>query len=194
MAHFTYLQKNLFDMPHGYCFAHCISNDFALGAGIAKEFDERYNMKNRLKAHFNTDEVTQNYIGYALKIDNIYNLVTKDKCYQKPSYENLTKALKNLAQNIQYERITKLAMPKIGAGLDKLNWTIVLSIIKDVFKDIDIDVAICFLEDDPDYKETVGYDVKGINDLLGIKTKEDDGNEENYDYGEYDDTDEKLFI
>ena len=190
MARFTYLQKNLFDMPHGYCFAHCISNDFALGAGIAKEFDERYDMRNRLKAHYDTDETTQNYIGYALKIDNVYNLVTKDKCYQKPSYENLTKALKNLAKNIQYEKIAKLAMPKIGAGLDKLNWTIVLSIIKDTFKDINIDVTICFLEDDLDYQETIDNNVEGINDLLGLNTeefKEDD------DCGEYDDTDEKFF-
>ena len=38
MANFYFVKKNLFDMPQGYCFAHCISEDFKLGAGIAVEF------------------------------------------------------------------------------------------------------------------------------------------------------------
>ena len=32
------------------------------------------------------------------------------------------------------EKVTKLAMPKIGCGLDKLEWTKVLNIIIEVFE------------------------------------------------------------
>lgn len=40
---------NLFTVPTDYILCHCISADFALGAGIAKQFDERFNLRNKLK-------------------------------------------------------------------------------------------------------------------------------------------------
>lgn len=152
MSTITLIKKDLFDIPQGYCFAHCISEDFRLGAGIAVEFNNRYNMRKRLQEKFGTNG---NYIGKALKIDNVYNLVTKQKCFEKPTYQSLQKALEDMATQIKNENVEKLAMPKIGAGLDRLKWTIVLSIIKDVFKDIDVDITICFLDDDPDFSEDV---------------------------------------
>lgn len=39
--------------------------------------------------------------------------------------------------------VTKLAMPKIGCGLDILEWNKVSEIIKDVFKDTDIEILVC---------------------------------------------------
>ena len=39
----TFENRDLFTVPQGYYLAHCISADFALGAGIAKKFDEVYN-------------------------------------------------------------------------------------------------------------------------------------------------------
>ena len=36
-----------------------------------------------------------------------------------------------------------LAMPKIGAGLDKMPWKVVLSIIIEVFNDEDITILVC---------------------------------------------------
>lgn len=40
---------NLFDCPKEYYLVHCISGDYALGAGIAKEFNRRYDMRIKLK-------------------------------------------------------------------------------------------------------------------------------------------------
>ena len=42
------VKKDLFTMPNDYALAHCISADFALGAGIAKEFDKRLNARQKL--------------------------------------------------------------------------------------------------------------------------------------------------
>ena len=42
--------------------------------------------------------------------------------------------------NIHY-----LAMPKIGCGLDKLQWGKVREIIKEEFKDVDIQIEIRYL-------------------------------------------------
>lgn len=151
MATITLVKKNLFDVPHGYCLAHCISEDFRLGAGIAVEFNNRYNMRERLQTKFGTNG---DYVGKALKIDNVYNLITKQKCFEKPTYQSLQKALEDMASQIKNDHIKNLAMPKIGAGLDKLKWTIVLSIIKEVFKDTNVNITICFLDDDPDFSES----------------------------------------
>ena len=71
-------QRDLFTVPQGYYLAHCISADFALGAGIAKKFDEVYNMKFKLFKNY--DDNYDNFEfdgGEALLIDNVFNLVTK---------------------------------------------------------------------------------------------------------------------
>lgn len=41
--------------------------------------------------------------------------------------------------------ITKLAMPLIGCGLDKLVWEQVKDVIEDVFEETDIEILICRL-------------------------------------------------
>ena len=44
-------KRDLFDVSEDYYLAHCISADFALGAGIAKEFNKRYKSKTTLERH-----------------------------------------------------------------------------------------------------------------------------------------------
>jgi len=41
--------------------------------------------------------------------------------------------------------IKKLAMPRIGCGLDKLQWSMVREIIIDIFKDTDCKIVVCKL-------------------------------------------------
>ena len=133
-------QRDLFSVPHGYYFAHCISGDFALGAGIAVKFNELYNMRKKLKN-------TVDYIhdNCAILIDNVFNLVTKRKYYHKPTYASLRESLEDMIETIETLEIEKIAMPMIGCGLDKLDWDIVKEIIEDVFEDIDIEILVCYL-------------------------------------------------
>ena len=133
-------QRDLFSVPHGYYFAHCISGDFALGAGIAVKFNELYNMRKKLKN-------TVDYIpdNCAILIDNVFNLVTKRKCYHKPTYASLRESLEDMIETIETLEIEKIAMPMIGCGLDKLDWDVVKEIIEDVFEDIDIEILVCYL-------------------------------------------------
>ena len=135
-------KKDLFTMPQGYYLAHCISADFALGAGIAKAFDNVYNIRFKLFRNFDDYEY---HGGDALLIDNVFNLVTKKKCYHKPTYDSLREALEMMKEQIDFLGITKLAMPKIGCGLDRLEWTKVYDIICEVFDDMDIEIVICEL-------------------------------------------------
>lgn len=138
----TIEKKDLFTVPQGYYLAHCISADFALGAGIAKTFDEVYNMRYKL---FNFYDDYNYEGGDALPIDNVFNLVTKKKCYHKPTYESVREALECMKEQMEMLYITKLAMPKIAAGLDRLNWDEVYDIICEVFDDTDVEILICEL-------------------------------------------------
>ena len=138
--------RDLFTVPQGYYLAHCISGDFALGAGIAKQFVEIYNMKEKLHDWFELeDDEKYGYVGEALLIDNVFNLVTKPRCYHKPTYDTLAKTLKDMKNYIISLKITKLAIPQIGCGLDKLDWDSVKELIEEVFNDIDIEILVCIL-------------------------------------------------
>ena len=136
----TFENKDLFTMKQGYYLAHCISADFALGAGIAKAFDSVYNMRFKLFRHYPDYEY---HCGDALLIDNVFNLVTKRKCWGKPTYESLRESLEMMREQLEFLDATKLAMPKIASGLDRLDWNQVYDIICEVFDDMDIEIVIC---------------------------------------------------
>lgn len=138
----TIENKDLFTMEQGYYLAHCISADFALGAGIAKAFDSIYNMRFKLFRRYPGYEY---HGGDAVLIDNVFNLVTKQKCWHKPTYESLREALEMMREQLEFMDVTKLAMPKIASGLDRLDWDQVYDIICEVFADMDIDIVICEL-------------------------------------------------
>ena len=70
-----------------------------------------------------------------------------------------------MALQIENGKVKRLAMPKIGAGLDRLKWTIVLSIIKEAFADNDdLEITICFLDGDPDYPDN--DDIEALGDYF----------------------------
>lgn len=138
----TIENKDLFTVPQGYYLAHCISADFALGAGIAKTFDKVYNMRFKLFRDYDGYEYDG---GDALLVDNVFNLVTKPKCYHKPTYESLRESLEVMKHIMEVSAITKLAIPKLGCGLDRLSWDEVYDIICEVFEDTDVDILVCEL-------------------------------------------------
>ena len=137
--------RDLFTVPQGYMLAHCISADFNLGGGIARQFCEHYNMRERLMNGYGTDF---SEVGISLQIDNVHNLVTKRYVKDKPTYTDLKKALEDMKAGMELDGQEKVAMPKIGCGLDGLDWGIVKAIIKDVFEDTDIEILICVREED----------------------------------------------
>lgn len=139
-------KRDLFTVPQGYYLAHCISGDYALGAGIAKQFVEVYNMRFKLHKNFpipNGDKFAN--VGEALLVDNVFNLVTKARCFHKPTYDTLYDTLVDMRDQCEELDITKLAIPYIGCGLDRLQWDNVKDVIEDVFEDTDIEILVCSL-------------------------------------------------
>ena len=137
---FTEIKGNLFDRklehPSEY-YVHCISRDYACGAGIAKEFNKRYNLSLRLLG-LPRDK--------CMIVDDVINLVTKSKYWQKPTYDSLRESLEQL-RYICHELYTvkTLVMPKIGCGLDKLSWKNVKKMLKEIFENTDINIEVYYL-------------------------------------------------
>ena len=137
---------DLFRVPQGYYLAHCISGDYGLGAGIAKKFDAEYNMRFKLfRDYAIPDGEKSANVGRALLIDNVFNLVTKERCFHKPTYDTLYDTLVDMREQCEDFDITRLAMPLIGCGLDKLEWDKVKDVIEDVFENTNIEILICIL-------------------------------------------------
>lgn len=139
---------DLFTAPQGYYLAHCISGDFTLGAGIAKRFDEVYNMRFKLFRDYPFDDGEKyGWVGSALLIDNVFNLVTKPRRFHMPDYDTLYETLIDMRDQCESMSITKLAMPKIGSGLDKLDWEQVKELIQEAFDGSDIEIVVYVVRD-----------------------------------------------
>lgn len=136
---------DLFNYEGKAWLAHCISADFKLGAGIAVQFNERYNIKNFLIKNFYKD--TWFGKGYCIvaKEYNIFNLVTKRKYFGKPTYDTLKYALIDMKAYALSLNVDTIAIPRLGCGLDKLEWDKVKKLIENIFNDIDIKIIVCSL-------------------------------------------------
>lgn len=141
----TEKKQDLFKDTDDYSYAHCISMDFALGAGIAVQFDKRYNLTRKLMDTYGWVTQKKTFNPMAIHIDNVFNLVTKARYWHKPTYISLKKALTDMRELVRESGIKKIAMPKIGCGLDGLQWTKVKDIISEVFEEFDIDILVCYL-------------------------------------------------
>ena len=145
------VSANVFDfVPDGHTIhAHCISGDFALGKGIAMQFRD-FGVKDALENMYKSTKksVMENGIprGFCLYTGTPFpgskhelvtaNLITKTRCYNKPTLKTLEDALADMIyKSWQYALPpTKFVMPKIGCGLDQLNWADVRPLIQNTFK------------------------------------------------------------
>ena len=125
------IQGDLFKAPEEFSLAHCVSQDLRMSAGIATEFKNKYGELKEMKN-------IQISIGgsIALKLNNntyIYYLITKRNSWDIPTYSALQLSLSTTKNHMINNNIRKLAIPRIGCGLDQLSWTTVKQIINDTF-------------------------------------------------------------
>lgn len=140
------IQKDLFTVSVDYYLAHCISADFALGAGIAVEFNKRFDMRNQLNLLYPNyvDKFERHRIGGdCILVGKVFNLITKEKYFYKPTIITMILSLKKMKEICLEKGIKKVAMPTIGAGLDRLNWKDVSKQIHNIFVDTDIEILVC---------------------------------------------------
>ena len=110
-------KMNLFTVPDKYYFAHCISADYALGAGIAVEFQKRFHLKEKLN-----DCGTHIYPD-CIKIDRVFNLVTKNKYWNKPTLLSLQHSLEYMKKYIKTNnKYAKISYTQMLGGTTVPEW------------------------------------------------------------------------
>ncbi|XP_061392271.1 ADP-ribose glycohydrolase OARD1-like [Musca vetustissima] len=130
---------DLFSAGEDYSMAHCVAADLRMGKGIAVKFRSKFGSISLLQK--------QNVKpgGVAILPHNsryIYNLVTKETSWGKPTYQLLHSSLVSMRNHMIEHDVTKLAMPRIGCGLDGLTWHKVKDLIEEVFSNDPVSIVI----------------------------------------------------
>jgi len=138
------IKNNIFDeinkIKDNYLLVHCMNMSLSTAKGIVVQIEKRYKVKEKIKEKYDKKDVI---IGSCLITDNIANLITKNRVYEKPTYKALSRCLINLYNYCKENDIKTLIMPKICCGLDKLEWPEVRSSLMDIFKGFNI--IVCYL-------------------------------------------------
>ena len=113
------LEINIMAVPQGYYLAQGISRDLNFKVGLPAAFEKTY------------------------LIDNVYSLVVKDSSYDSPDRDLLMEALVNLRDQMEENKTTKLAIPRLCCGRGGLDWDDVKAMIGFVFGDADIQILVC---------------------------------------------------
>ena len=133
------MDGDLFDAPTSASLCHCISSDCKLGRGIAKQFKEKFDIMNTLKAK---KTPVGGVVVLKEKDRYIYKLVTKENYYQKPTYTALAMSLEAMKLHALTHNVKKICMPQIGCGLDNLKWSWVKMRIEQVFESTDMCIDV----------------------------------------------------
>lgn len=72
----------------------------------------------------------------------IFYLITKQNSSGKPTMETVRQAIKSLRDECLKRGVEKLAMPRIGCGLDRLSWRNVKDALNEEFSSMDIELVV----------------------------------------------------
>lgn len=140
MLRYREIEADLFTVPVA-SLAHCVSADLAMSKGIAALFRSRFGHVDVLRRQ----EGVVRVLRYEHPYSHIFYLVTKQNFWDKPTYESLYVALVALHAIIVNERVTSIALPLIGCGLDRLNWNRVREMLFQIFRNTDLEMTVCRL-------------------------------------------------
>jgi Zinc finger C-x8-C-x5-C-x3-H type (and similar). len=104
--------------------------------GVAAIFKKKYGGIDELKRQ-------QPSVGKVLRLQNgsmhLYYMVTKKQSQEKASYKDLWDTLLEL----RHQLVMKLTIPKIGCGLDSLNWRTMRNMKETIFQYTGISIRVC---------------------------------------------------
>ena len=77
----------------------------------------------------------------------IYNLVTRERFYNEPNLSTLSETLEAMKIHAGMNGVSTIAIPKLGCGLDQLNWPEVVKLLQDIFAYADVQLVVNTLEE-----------------------------------------------
>lgn len=151
-VHLEEVRGDLLSVGCDFMVAHCISRDCALGKGIARDIDQAFGVRRALLGTgFNYGKSLVGIVEVPV-VDGPYkgvmmiaNIVTKAHFWEKPTYESMRAGLGELRGLMEKMHVVRLAVPRIGCGLDGMDWKEVKKIILDTFKGSRMVIRVYYL-------------------------------------------------
>lgn len=144
-----FVAGDLFANEHqARAFAHGCNCQGSMGAGIAKGFRERYptmyeEYRTLCKSEPRRFNLGDAWLWKDEKQPWVFNLGTQEGYWRaRASYEAIETALRLMREMADAERITRIAVPRIGVGYGGLSWKKVRTIIEQVFDDWSGDLIV----------------------------------------------------
>ena len=126
---------------------HCISADARMSKGFA-DF-----LSRRIPGLRPTCRKARLFMGQVYPFWDstgkryIYNLVTKERFCDKPDLSTLSKTLEAMKIHASTNGVSTIAIPKLGCGLDQMNWQEVVKLLRDIFAYADVQLVVYTLEE-----------------------------------------------
>ena len=126
---------------------HCISADAQMSKGFAQFLSERVPRLRRTcrRANLLKDQVFPYWDSSSRRY--IFNLVTKEKYSDKPDLETLATTLQSMQSHATMHGVSTVAIPKIGFGLEQMNWKDVVKLLRDIFAYSEVQIIVYSLDE-----------------------------------------------
>ena len=138
-------ENSILEQPNSI--GHCLSADTHLSKGFAQFSSKRVPRLRRTcrQANLLKDQIFP--FGDSSSRRYIYNLVTKEKYSDKLDLQTLATTLQNMQAHASMHGVSTFAIPKIGCGLDQINWQDVVKLLRNIFAYSDIQIVIYSLDE-----------------------------------------------
>lgn len=161
---------SVWDIGGGLPVVHCVSADLARAAGVAAQAVAKLGPFPPVSPPPAVGSVICQPSRGTVRL---FELVTKRRYFQKPSYGSLRQSLVRLTAILLASGVGHVVMPRIGAGRDELEWDVVRSLILDTLCSAGIKVTVATLRQTPLESSTcfvrVPEDVRaGCESLAGL--------------------------
>ena len=133
-------EDSIFYQPNSI--GHCISADARMSKGFA-DF-----LSHRIPGLRSTCRKAKLFMGQVFPFCDstgkryIYNLVTKERFCDKPNLPTLSKTLEAMKIHASMNGVSTIAIPKLGCGLDQMNWQEVVKLLRDIFAYADVQLVV----------------------------------------------------
>ncbi|EDV96895.1 GH14966 [Drosophila grimshawi] len=130
---------DLFAAGPEYSLCHCVAADLRMGKGIAVKFRNKFGGL----ADLQQQNVQPGGVAILQRQQRyIYYLITKQSSWGKPTYQLLHSSLTAMKEHMLKHNVQKLALPRIGCGLDGLNWSKVKDMLIEIFAADDVELLV----------------------------------------------------
>lgn len=128
----------------GIAVAHCVSADFKIGAGVAKQLDAAFGIRQEL---METVPQERRIVGSVIELHRaeasyVFNLITKRTYKDKPTYEDFERAVCTLRDACENRGLREVAVPRMGCGIDRLEWPRVKEILRRAFEGSGVSLTV----------------------------------------------------